>query len=80
MTRKDPLDTPEHEWIELFIDCETRQLSLSRILLAAIHVIGLLSAAVMVWIGACQWAAGIITGLAATDAGLYFAAQRKKHE
>lgn len=74
---KDCLDTPRHEIQELFIDPSSGQLSMSRVCLGLMNIVGAVAGLWLAWLGHGQWAAAIIAGIAASDAGVYFGSTRK---
>lgn len=65
--------------LDLITDPNASQLSTSRLGLLLMNVVGAGVAVYLAIKGEGQWAAGILTGIAATDAGVYFASTRKNY-
>jgi hypothetical protein len=67
----------KRRWVELIIDPNSGQLSGARLALIFMNFIGAVCAIMLVWQGHGVPAAGILTGIAASDAGVYWASTRK---
>lgn len=66
-------------FIKLFTDPSSGEPSASRFCLTCCNMVGLGIAVVLAYQGQGLHAAAIVTGLAATDAGVYFASTRKDY-
>jgi hypothetical protein len=70
----------KHKLVELIIDCSTGQLSMSRLCLGLMNLAGIAGGLWLAWNGHGQWAAAMITGIAASDSAVYFASTRKNSD
>lgn len=66
-------------FLELWTDPSSCEYSASRFCLTCCNMVGLAIAALLAYRGEGLHAAAIVTGLAATDAGVYFASTRKNY-
>ena len=64
---------------ELLTDPSSNKLSCSRLGLLMMNVLACIATGVLLWQGYDTAAAVIVTGVAATDAGVYFASTRKEN-
>jgi hypothetical protein len=65
--------------VELIIDPSSGQLSMSRLCLGLINVCGAIGGLYLAFNGNGSAAVGILAGIAASDAGVYFGSTRKRY-